>query len=503
MAAPRTHRRAARGRSRAQRPRRRGRDLRRAARNRTAVCGIARAAGVERGLLGPREVDRIWDRHLLNSAAVAELLEPGERVVDIGSGAGLPGIPLAIARPDLRWCCSSRCCGAANFSTRSSTNSGWPSRWSVAVPRNRQSVTGAAERDAVGVASGCIVGQVDEVELCRCCGPAGGCWPSRGSGLPMKSHEHRRVMTASGAADVRVVTCGVNYLRPPATVVVARRGKRPHTVGADGDGREPMSSSGDWPAASQAAGRRHRAATPAAVPAIRMSDHRTPPPTRRRMFHVKHRTISTPRSAPPPSAQCGCCTPPTTPLRRPRPSPALHDREPEGRRRQDHHGGQPRRGAGACRDSRLSSSTSIHRATRAPRSASPIGIRARRRRTRCCSARSRCRTRCGAARTASACSACPATIDLAGAEIELVSMVARENRLRTALAELDELDFDYVFIDCPPSLGLLTINALVAAPEVLIPIQCEYYALEGVSPADAQHRDGQGAPEPASSRSPP
>jgi len=75
----------------------------------------------------------------------------------------------------------------------------------------------------------------------------------------------------------------------------------------------------------------------------------------------------------------------------------------------------------------------------------------------------------------------PSTIDLAGAEIELVSMVARENRLRTALAELDDVDFDYVFIDCPPSLGLLTVNALVAAPEVLIPIQCEYYALEGVS----------------------
>jgi len=79
----------------------------------------------------------------------------------------------------------------------------------------------------------------------------------------------------------------------------------------------------------------------------------------------------------------------------------------------------------------------------------------------------------------------PSTIDLAGAEIELVSMVARENRLKTALAELDNLEreapFDYVFIDCPPSLGLLTINALVAAPEVLIPIQCEYYALEGVS----------------------
>ncbi|WP_026421795.1 ParA family protein [Actinokineospora inagensis] len=77
----------------------------------------------------------------------------------------------------------------------------------------------------------------------------------------------------------------------------------------------------------------------------------------------------------------------------------------------------------------------------------------------------------------------PATIDLAGAEIELVSMAARESRLKEALSdeELDMLDPDYVFIDCPPSLGLLTVNAMVAAREVLIPIQCEYYALEGLS----------------------
>lgn len=76
----------------------------------------------------------------------------------------------------------------------------------------------------------------------------------------------------------------------------------------------------------------------------------------------------------------------------------------------------------------------------------------------------------------------PATIDLAGAEIELVSMVAREGRLKTALNEaaLTELDVDVVLIDCPPSLGLLTVNAMVAAPELLIPIQCEYYALEGL-----------------------
>lgn len=82
----------------------------------------------------------------------------------------------------------------------------------------------------------------------------------------------------------------------------------------------------------------------------------------------------------------------------------------------------------------------------------------------------------------------PATIHLAGAEIELVSLVAREQRLRRALDQYAKYReenhlprLDYVFVDCPPSLGLLTVNAFVAAREVLIPIQCEYYALEGLS----------------------
>jgi chromosome partitioning protein len=74
----------------------------------------------------------------------------------------------------------------------------------------------------------------------------------------------------------------------------------------------------------------------------------------------------------------------------------------------------------------------------------------------------------------------PATIDLAGAEIELVSILSRETRLKTAIADLDQ-NFNVILIDCPPSLGLLTVNALTAAQEVLIPIQCEYYALEGLS----------------------
>ncbi|MEN8233411.1 MAG: AAA family ATPase [Actinomycetota bacterium] len=74
----------------------------------------------------------------------------------------------------------------------------------------------------------------------------------------------------------------------------------------------------------------------------------------------------------------------------------------------------------------------------------------------------------------------PATIELAGAEIELVSMFSRESRLGNALKPVAD-DYDFILIDCPPSLGLLTVNGLAAADEAFIPIQCEYYALEGVS----------------------
>ncbi len=74
----------------------------------------------------------------------------------------------------------------------------------------------------------------------------------------------------------------------------------------------------------------------------------------------------------------------------------------------------------------------------------------------------------------------PASVDLAGAEIELVQIEGREKRLKKALDKVRS-DYDYIFIDCPPSLGLLTINSLTAVESVLIPIQCEFYALEGVS----------------------
>ena len=74
---------------------------------------------------------------------------------------------------------------------------------------------------------------------------------------------------------------------------------------------------------------------------------------------------------------------------------------------------------------------------------------------------------------------CPANINLAGAEIELVSMVSRETRLKEAVESIRD-DYDYILIDCPPSLGLITLNAFTASDSVLVPIQCEYYALEGL-----------------------
>lgn len=76
--------------------------------------------------------------------------------------------------------------------------------------------------------------------------------------------------------------------------------------------------------------------------------------------------------------------------------------------------------------------------------------------------------------------AVPATIQLAGAEVELVSAISREMKLKKALALIKD-DYDYIIIDCPPSLGLLTLNAMTAADRILIPVQCEYYALEGLS----------------------
>ena len=154
-------------------------------------------------------------------------------------------------------------------------------------------------------------------------------------------------------------------------------------------------------------------------------------------------------------------------------------REPEGRRRQDHDGGQPRELSARSRASGSSSSTSTARET--PRAASgSTGPRSSVRSTTRSIDECRWRRSSGRGPTRRSTSS-RRPIALAGAEVELAHVEARERRLVDASSQDVADRYDYIFIDCPPSLGLLTVNALTAADAVLIPLQCEYYALEGLT----------------------
>ena len=185
-------------------------------------AAILAGAGVERGLIGPREVDRLWDRHLLNSAAVGELLEPNARVADIGSGAGLPGIPLALARPDLRVTLIEPLLRRSEFLREVAAE------LDVDVTIVRGRAEEATVQDRVGEMDAVVsraVASLDKVTrwslpLLR----AGGHMLAiKGERAEDEVREHRRVLTSLGAVDVRVKKCGAEYLDPPATVVVARR----------------------------------------------------------------------------------------------------------------------------------------------------------------------------------------------------------------------------------------------------------------------------------------
>ena len=180
---------------------------------------------VERGLLGPHEADRIWDRHLLNSAAIGELLDTGERIVDIGSGAGLPGIPLAIARPDLRVVLLEPLLRRSEFLIEVVAELGLD----IEVVRGRAEEPSVRER--IGERDAAVSRAVAPLDkLTKWSMPLlrqdGRMLAIKGERAPDEVNEHRRAMAAAGAVDTRVVECGANYLRPPATVVSARREKR-------------------------------------------------------------------------------------------------------------------------------------------------------------------------------------------------------------------------------------------------------------------------------------
>ena len=181
--------------------------------------------GVERGLLGPREVDRIWERHILNSAALAELIGPGARVIDIGSGAGLPGVPLAIARPDLRVTLVEPMLRRTEFLTEVVEALGIP----VEVIRGRAEEpairSGAAGADVVVSRAVADLGKITRwsMPLLR---PGGRMLALKGERAAAEAAECGREMAALGAIGVEVVRCGMGLLSPAATVVVAVRAER-------------------------------------------------------------------------------------------------------------------------------------------------------------------------------------------------------------------------------------------------------------------------------------
>ena len=179
-----------------------------------AYADLLATAGIERGLIGPREVPRLWERHLLNSAVLGELVPPGARVLDVGSGAGLPGIPLALARPDLHVVLLEPLARRVTFLQEATADLG-----TVEVVRGR------AEEGHVRRALG-----VSDVVTARAVAPlerlAGWCLPLVRPGgrlLALKGDAAAEELAASGL-EGEVVQCGEGVVDPPATVVVLSRG---------------------------------------------------------------------------------------------------------------------------------------------------------------------------------------------------------------------------------------------------------------------------------------
>lgn len=187
---------------------------------------ILAGAGVERGLLGPREVDRLWDRHILNCAVVGELLVAGERVADIGSGAGLPGIALALARPDVQVVLIEPLLRRSDFLREAIDELGL----GCTVVRGR--AEDGTVREEVGetdVVVSRAVAPLDKLTkwsspLLR---PGGRMLAIKGERADDEVREHRRAMAALGVSDVKVERCGAQYVDPAATVVVGFQGLVP------------------------------------------------------------------------------------------------------------------------------------------------------------------------------------------------------------------------------------------------------------------------------------
>jgi len=184
------------------------------------------SAGVERGLLGPREASRVWERHLLNCAVIGELLPRAARVVDVGSGAGLPGIPFACARPDLRIDLVEPLARRVTFLEEAVAALALAPR--VSVVRGRAEERAVVRRVApVAWVTARAVAPLDR--LAAWClpllQPGGRLLALKGRRAAQELNEHRDVIGRLGGVDQHVVLCGVDLLASPSTVVVIRRRK--------------------------------------------------------------------------------------------------------------------------------------------------------------------------------------------------------------------------------------------------------------------------------------
>lgn len=195
-------------------------------------------AGVERGLLGPRESPRLWDRHLLNCAVVADLIPDGAVVADVGSGAGLPGVVLAIVRPDLRVTLIESLARRAAFLAEvvSELDLG-----AVSVCRSRAEDVAGSRTFTVVTAR--AVAPLDLLAgwCLPLCAPGGRLLAMKGATAAQEASEHAGAVRRSGGGEPRIVVCGSGVVDPPATVVVVPLiGKRrPGTRQRDRGARRP------------------------------------------------------------------------------------------------------------------------------------------------------------------------------------------------------------------------------------------------------------------------
>jgi 16S rRNA (guanine527-N7)-methyltransferase len=181
--------------------------------------------GVEWGLVGPREASRVWERHILNCAVVADLIPPAARVLDIGSGAGLPGIPLALARPDLRVVLVEPLARRVEWLRTVLADLELP----VEVERGRAEDTPIRRRwEGADVVTSRAVAPLHRLAawclpLVR---PGGMMLAVKGMSAPAEVERDARAIAASGGGIPRIETCGIGIVDPPSTVVVVERLRR-------------------------------------------------------------------------------------------------------------------------------------------------------------------------------------------------------------------------------------------------------------------------------------